>query len=172
MERIITMDRQDYSPDMPHFRRPSVRAVIIKDGMAAMVYSRKFDYYKFPGGGIEKGESHVEALIREVREETGLDVIPVSITGYGSVLRVQKSEKNENEVFEQENFYYLCNTTEKCGKQQLYEYENDEGFTLEFVSPDHAIEVNRSHEHYGYDSQLIEREAKVLEHLTENGYFI
>lgn len=164
------MDKRDYTPDMPHFRRPSVRAVIIKDGMVAMVYSRKFDYYKFPGGGIEKDESHTETLLREVREETGLIVIPDTVREYGSVLRIQRSCVDENVVFEQENFYYFCETEEGCGKQSLDEYENEEGFTLEFVSPVHAIEVNRTHDHAVYDLLLIEREAKVLEKLIADGY--
>ena len=171
MKRIITMDKKDYTPDMPRFRRPSVRAVIIRDGMAAMVYSRKFDYYKFPGGGIENEESHMEALIREVSEETGLTIIPGTVREYGSVLRVQRSNVDNNVVFEQENFYYLCETEDGCGSQDLDEYENDEGFMLQFVNPDHAIEVNRTHDHYGYDQQMLEREAKVLDHLKENGYF-
>ena len=34
-----------------------------------MVYSSKFDYYKFPGGGIENNESHIETLKREMAEE-------------------------------------------------------------------------------------------------------
>ena len=54
MERIITIDLKDYDESMQRFRRPSVRAVIIRDYKVAMVYSAKFDYYKFPGGGIEK----------------------------------------------------------------------------------------------------------------------
>ena len=32
-----------------------------------MIHSLKYDYYKFPGGGIEDGESNEEALIRETR---------------------------------------------------------------------------------------------------------
>ena len=66
-----------------------------------MVYSQKYDYYKFPGGGIETGEGHNTALIREVLEETGLKIIPDSIKEYGYVLHIQKSTYNEYEIFEQ-----------------------------------------------------------------------
>ena len=34
-----------------------------------MIHSIKYDYYKFPGGGIENDEDPVEAMIRETREE-------------------------------------------------------------------------------------------------------
>jgi len=35
----------------------------------------------FPGGAIEPGERAADAVVREVREETGLDVEPVALIG-------------------------------------------------------------------------------------------
>ncbi len=54
------------------FFRPSVYGVIIEDGKVLL--SRQWDGYDFPGGGMDLGETIEEALVREVREETGLDV--------------------------------------------------------------------------------------------------
>ncbi len=36
----------------------------------------QWDGYDFPGGGIDKGERIEEALVREFKEETGMDVRP------------------------------------------------------------------------------------------------
>ena len=167
MERIIKIDLKDYDEAWTKFRRPSVRAVIVRDSKVAMVYSAKYDYYKFPGDGIEADESHKQTLIREVSEETGLNIVPESIAELGSVLRVQKSRTNENEIFEQENFYYTCDVENSVSAQSLDEYEIEEGFRLEYVRPEKAIEVNRTHDHSEYDVMLIEREALVLEYLLD-----
>lgn len=37
------------------------------------------DCWHIPGGGIDSDEEQVSALIREVREETGIDIAPYSI---------------------------------------------------------------------------------------------
>ena len=88
MRILFEMDKKDYIFNGSVFRRPSARAIIIKDGKIAMVYSQKYNYYKFPGGGIEAEECMEDALTREVSEETGLCVIKNSIQEYGQVRRI------------------------------------------------------------------------------------
>ena len=78
MKTLFEMDLKDYEENGSRFERPSVRGIIFKDDKIALVHSKKYDYYKFPGGGCKKGENLVETLIREVQEETGLVVIPSS----------------------------------------------------------------------------------------------
>lgn len=168
MRTLFTIDLKDYDESWKRSRRPSVRAIIVREGRLALVHSLKFDYYKFPGGGIEDNETHSKALIREVLEETGLTVIPESIKEYGSVLRIQKSAIAENTIFEQENFYYLCGTGSSVTAQKLDDYEDDEGFTLEFVSPGHAIDVNRTRFHGEGKDEMIERETRVMELLLSD----
>lgn len=53
--------------------RPSVYGVIVKDGKVLLV--PQWDGYDFPGGGVHEGEPILEALKREVKEETGMDVV-------------------------------------------------------------------------------------------------
>src|SRR4249919_3771137 len=50
--------------------RPSVYAIIIKDGK--LLCSPQYNGYDVPGGSVELGETLEEALVREVREETGI----------------------------------------------------------------------------------------------------
>lgn len=50
--------------------------VFVNDGKILLLYRFKNgeEYYVFPGGGIEDGESVEEAAVREAKEETGLDI--------------------------------------------------------------------------------------------------
>ena len=167
MRVLFELDKKDYRENDERYFRPSVRAVIKKDGRFAMVHSRKYDYYKFPGGGIEAGEDHVSALIREVREETGLTVDAASVREYGMVRRSQKG-KSEGTIFVQDNFYYFCEVHEGNSGQNLDDYESEEGFTLEYVTAEKVIETNRNADHGAMNEDefyqlMIERDARVME---------
>jgi len=42
--------------------------------------------FTLPGGVVELGETLVEAAIREIREETGLQIEPLALAGYREVI--------------------------------------------------------------------------------------
>ena len=117
MRQLFDLDMKDYDVNGVPFVRHSARCIHIKNGLVAMVHSIKYDYYKFPGGGIEEGESIKSAMIREAREEAGLIVIPASVQEYGCVHRVQKSDRDDADYFIQDNFYYLCDVEEVYGNE-------------------------------------------------------
>ena len=169
MRLLFEMDKKDYGGCTRFFTRDSARSIIIRNGKIAMIHSLKYDYYKFPGGGIEPGESNIDALIRETAEETGMNVIPDSIREYGYVHRTQKSTVVEDECFIQDNYYYLCDVDEGIRPQKLDDYESDELFTLEYVMPEAAILSNRTKDHGPKDPVMLEREARILEMLLSDG---
>ncbi len=165
MRLLFEIDTKDYNINGKKFIRPSVRSIIIKENKVAMVHSLKYNYYKFPGGGIEEGENHNQALIRETLEESGLSIISESIKEYGYVHRIQKSELYD--VFIQDNYCYLCDVEDKIQTQNLDDYESEEKFTLEFVNAKEVIDINRNKNHGPKDQNMIEREAKILELLIK-----
>ena len=56
--------------------RPRACAAIIQNGKILMVLHRSSirEYWTLPGGGIENNEIPEQTIVREVKEETGLDV--------------------------------------------------------------------------------------------------
>ena len=172
MKLLFEIDKKNYDNDGKAFVRPSAKAIIIKDNKIYMVHSLVYDYYKFPGGGIENNESNIDALIRETKEEAGLVVIKDSIKEYGYVHRVQKAKDPDFSKFIQDNFYYICDVENNILEQQLDDYEDFEQFTLELVDPRVAIDTNRNKDHGPKNLDImIEREAKVLQLLINDGHF-
>ncbi len=169
MRLLFEMDKKDYAHCTHTFTRHSARSVIIREGRIAMIHSLQYDYYKFPGGGIENGETPVEAMIRETREEAGLVVIPESVKEYGYVHRIQRSDKDPSECFVQDNYYYLCEARDQLTAQQLDEYEAQEAYRLEFAEPLLAVRKNRSLKNSPYHPVMLEREARVIETLIADG---
>ena len=168
MRLLFTLDAQNYTEGGKAFSRPSARAIVIRDGRVAMVYSRKFRHYKFPGGGIEPGESREAALLREAREEAGLVLDPQSVRPYGFVHRIERGDAEP--IFLQDNFYHLALAVAVV-PQELDGYEAEEGYTLRWVDPREAIRQNKaltSVYKRKYHTMLL-REAMVLEHLLAEG---
>ena len=73
-------------PDRPHL---AVSAVIIR-GAEFLVVRRARPpmegLFTLPGGGVECGESLIDAVRREVFEETGLTIEPAALAGTREVI--------------------------------------------------------------------------------------
>lgn len=70
--------------------RIGVNALIFNEGRVLLALRRDIDWWNLPGGGMEAGETVEEAVCREVREETGLDVEVEYLVGVYS--KPQKQE--------------------------------------------------------------------------------
>jgi 8-oxo-dGTP pyrophosphatase MutT (NUDIX family) len=78
--------RRDYfdNPNAPKANSvvPSVTAVIVNDeGELLLIHKTDNDLWALPGGGHDAGESISQTVVREVKEETGIDVEIVDIVG-------------------------------------------------------------------------------------------
>ena len=72
MKKILIMDAHNYDDNYEEIMRISIRGIIFVDGRLLMIEDSAGEV-KLPGGGMESGEDDYQALIREVKEETGYD---------------------------------------------------------------------------------------------------
>jgi 8-oxo-dGTP diphosphatase len=73
---VITTDKDGGTYEVPVSEliwRPAAYAIIIQNGKILMS-PQWGDGYDLPGGGVDPEELMIEGVIREVKEETGLDV--------------------------------------------------------------------------------------------------
>lgn len=102
--------------------RIRVAGIIFIDGGIALMHrvgviKRKDiqEYYTFPGGGLEEGETLEEGTIREIKEEFGIDVKVV-----------KKLYELESKRFNQKEYFFLCEyVSGKFGTGQGPEFSNN-----------------------------------------------
>lgn len=76
----------------------AVSAAIFRDGRVLIVRrARKpaLNLYSLPGGAVEIGESLIDAVVREVREETQIDIEPVALAGHREAIVRDKKGRVE-----------------------------------------------------------------------------
>jgi 8-oxo-dGTP diphosphatase len=144
--------------------RTAVRAVIQRGRDLLMVYSANVGDYKFPGGGVDSGELHEQALARELREECGASLL--SMDGeVGAVIEYNIAEEKDFDVFKMTSHYYFCQAGDGFGTQKLNEYERNLGFKPVWVNIDEAISTNKSLLNSDKIPEWLKREIFVLEYI-------
>lgn len=64
-------------PGRAYRRRPGAYAILLRDSRLLLTHQAEpHDEYQLPGGGIDPGETPLQALHREVLEETGWRIAP------------------------------------------------------------------------------------------------
>lgn len=75
-------------------------AIIQHDSKILLCESPKWgNKWAFPGGHIEPGETISQAAIREGKEETGLDLEFVDISGYGELINPPEFHRTMHAVY-------------------------------------------------------------------------
>lgn len=55
-------------------KETSCGCIIIKNNKVLLVYEKRGNFWGFPKGHMEEGETEIETALREVKEEVGIDV--------------------------------------------------------------------------------------------------
>lgn len=167
MKLLKMFDRREKKMGyQPITYRDSVRAIILDQGKLLMVYSKKAEEYKFPGGGLLEGEIKDTAIKRAVLEEVGRDVISVN-ESLGYLDQIYNDIYDDTRYFYLRSYYFFCEISEEEFKPNFDVYEHDLGFVPTWVTVDEAIIVNQKKFDEGSKYHWTERELYVLKLLRE-----
>lgn len=106
-------------------RRIAVRGIVRRGNEIGIIKVNKYDCFIFPGGGVDDGESLIEALKREMLEEAGFQV---NVKEH--ILTVEYVEVD----FVHVNHFYECEITSETTKTQLTDVEIELGIEFEWVN--------------------------------------
>jgi ADP-ribose pyrophosphatase YjhB (NUDIX family) len=132
--------RREYFNDpnapRPNSLVPAASGVVVDDRGRILLHRRKDnDLWSLPGGAMEPGESIAGTIVREVREETGLEVEVVRLVGIYSDPRYV-IEYSDGEVRQQFSICFACRVRD--GHLQ----PSDESHELRFFDPSELDSIN------------------------------
>ena len=93
--------------------RNSAKALVLHEGkiLVNRCTSRFGDYYALPGGGQREGETLLEAVRRELLEETGFRVVPLRLSGLYERVCENRADGASHKLY----FIFLCHLAEEQG---------------------------------------------------------
>jgi 8-oxo-dGTP pyrophosphatase MutT (NUDIX family) len=144
-------------------RRDAVRAIVLDDVARLLLLAEAGGSgLKFPGGGVQPGESDLEALERELREETGYAL--GAVHGLAVVVDERRPGLEAGVDLVMQSRYYRVSVGE-LGSTALEDDERALGLAVVRLTVPEAVERQRGHA--GSDPQpWAQRELAVLERLA------
>jgi 8-oxo-dGTP diphosphatase len=123
--------------NVKYVERRAVRAITKNEkDEIIIIYAKKDNYYKLPGGGIEGDEDHKIAVLREAMEETGCEV---RVTG-DCIAEVEEWRNDLHQV----SYCYESSLVRDTGVPELTEDEVEDGLQHEWASIRVALEKMRA----------------------------
>ncbi len=139
--------------------RVGCRGIVVQDGSILISHEVHADYYLIPGGGMETGETLEACCIREVREETGYLVQPVSCF----LTMVEFYEE-----YRYISHYFLCEVVGKA-EQALTADEKARGLVPEWIPVEEMLVLFSRHADYAATDEE-KRGAYLREYMTLTEY--
>ncbi|WP_379131123.1 NUDIX domain-containing protein [Paenibacillus sp. sgz500958] len=146
------------------FERRAARGIILRGSDILLLYTRRYNDYSFPGGGLEPDEDLFAGLRREMYEETGATQVEI-VHELGYIEEYLPYYKPEFDMLHMISYYFVCRIEEELGETRLEDYEINNGMSAVWVNIHEAIHHNRQviESREASMGLAVERETFVLE---------
>lgn len=152
----VRINQTEFNQDVR--TKVAARALIIKDNKIAILYSKKYNAYITPGGGVEENETLEEACIRESIEETGMIVEPIE--------KIAILDCNYPRIRIVHN-YFVCKYVSDTNQVDRTQQEIDQDLELQWLDLESLkLAFASTTEHYKYDSWM-QRESVIIPELRK-----
>ena len=150
------------------FERVAARGIILKDSKILLLYTKRYNDYSFPGGGVDLQEDLATGLRRELAEETGARNIEI-ISEFGYIDEYRPHYKTEYDLIHMKSYFYVCKIDASLDATKLEDYEVANGMSSVWIDVYEAIRHNKEVIAKQEDSMgfSIERETYVLEQVAK-----
>ncbi len=160
LKSTIHADITDMS--VKSFTRKATRAIVLNGENILLLYTKRYHDYSLPGGGIDEGESNIDGLIRELKEETGAHNVQ-NIQEFGYYEEFRPWHKSGFDIIHMQSYCYVCTIDDELLAPELESHEIDNGMHPVWMNIHQAISHN---EHTIANSEKkglsIERETFLL----------
>jgi len=149
------------------FNRKATRAIVLNGDNILLLYTKRYHDYTLPGGGIDEGESNVEGLSRELKEETGAHNVQ-NIKEFGLYEEFRPWYKEGFDIVHMQSYCFTCTIDDELLDPELESHELANGMHPVWLNIHQAIAHN---EHTMATSEKkglsIERETFLLKRIVD-----
>lgn len=144
------------------FERIATRAIVLKEDNILLLYTKRYDDYTLPGGGVDADEDLLAGFKRELREETGAKNIR-NINEFGLYEEVRPWYKDDFDKMKMKSYCYRCEIDEQFGATTFEDYEIKNGMQVVWLPISEAIQHNeKTIAQSGKKGMSVERELFLL----------
>jgi len=162
-----------YHPDIENinsktiFTRLATRAIAIKNNSILLLYTKRYEDYSLPGGGLDANEDKIAGMMRELKEETGAKNIK-NVQPYGIYKEYRPWHKTDYDVQHMISYCYTCEIDKKLGASSMEHYEIKNGMKAVWIDIQDAIKHNeKTIATSSKKGMSIERETFLLKHIAK-----
>ncbi|MCG7541837.1 NUDIX domain-containing protein [Pseudoalteromonas sp. OF7H-1] len=148
------------------FTRKTTRAIVLRGNDILMLYTKRYDDYTLPGGGVDEGESLEAALERELKEETGAVSI-TELTPFGRYEEYRPWYKPGHDNVHIISYCYVCEICGEFDAPAMEDYERANGMKPVWININQAIAHNEAKLNDANNKGMsVLRELTLLKHIS------